>query len=57
MPAMTAAMVYALRRCARLGAPIAGMRVAFSRMPRSASPNGEWMMRDDEKAEESTMSE
>ena len=44
-PAMIAAMVYTLRRCARLGAPIAGIRIAFSRIPRSASPNGEWMMR------------
>ena len=45
MPASTAAIVYALRRCARLGAPMAGMRVAFSRMPRSARPKGEWITR------------
>jgi hypothetical protein len=27
--------------CCRLGAPIAGIRTGFSRMPRSASPKGE----------------
>ena len=29
----------------RLGAPMAGMRTGFSRMPRRERPNGEWMRR------------
>ena len=45
MPAIAAAMVKTLRRCARLSAPIARMRTMFSRMPRSDRPNGEWISR------------
>src|SRR3974377_677257 len=34
-----------VRMCARFGAPIADMRTQFSRMPRRARPNGEWISR------------